>query len=211
MLVREAKELTGGGLGSPSKMPGTSYGISAHNCITGAKLALIDGSICHDCYALGARYNYPSVKTAHERREASLGSPQWPSAMAFLILRADVPEHRWFDSGDLQGEWHLKQIIVVCKLTPKVKHWLPTKETAMVVKFVKAGGEIPPNLCIRASAIMIDGPAPKSWPTTSGVHTSESLVPSGTHVCPAPRYNNTCGPCRACWSKEVPHVSYHKH
>ena len=50
MNLREAKELTGGGLGYPSKMPGTSYGISAHACITGGKLASVPGSVCHGCY-----------------------------------------------------------------------------------------------------------------------------------------------------------------
>ncbi len=211
MRVKDAIALTGGGLGYPSKMPGTSYGISAHACKTGAKLAKIEGSVCHDCYALKANYNYPSVKKAHANRKATLGTPQWPSAMAFLILRAKVAEHRWFDSGDLQGEWHLVQIISVCKLTPLVKHWLPTKELAIVLKFKKAGGVIPPNLVIRLSASMIDGPATKTWPTTSGVHTDESLVPEGAHICPAPKYDNTCGPCRACWDPSIKHVSYHRH
>ena len=56
--VAEAKRLTGGGLGYPSKMPGTSYGISAHDCITGAKLAKVEGSVCHGCYALKGNYGY---------------------------------------------------------------------------------------------------------------------------------------------------------
>ena len=41
-----------GPLGYPSKMPGTAYGISAEACITGAKLASVPGSVCHDCYAM---------------------------------------------------------------------------------------------------------------------------------------------------------------
>ena len=70
MNLREAKELTGGGLGYPSKMPGTSYGISAHACITGAKLASVPGSVCHGCYALKGNYQYNSVQIAHKRHSS---------------------------------------------------------------------------------------------------------------------------------------------
>ena len=210
MLVREAKELTGGGLGNPSKMPGTSYGISAHNCITGAKLAKVPGSVCFGCYALRANYNYQSVKTAHQRRQESIAGPHWSAAMAFLINRSGQIYHRWHDSGDLQSVEHLTKICAVAALTPSVRHWLPTRELGIVSAYKAQGGIVPDNLLIRVSATMVDGPATKAWPQTSGVHTGKS-VDAGTHACPAPKYNNTCGPCRACWSKEVPHVSYHKH
>lgn len=209
MNIGEAKQLTGGGLGHPSKMPGTSYGISAHACITGAKLARVPGSVCHNCYALRNNYNYPSVAAAHANRMASLRDPQWPFAMALLIERANVPEHRWFDAGDLQGIWHLANIVKVCKLTPHKKHWLPTKELGFVLKYVRDGGDIPDNLLIRVSGTMIDGPATHAWPWTSTVHTVKP--PKGAHVCPAPKQGNKCGKCRACWLKGVKHVSYHQH
>ena len=84
--VAEAKRLTGGGLGYPSKMPGTSYGISAHDCITGAKLAKVQGSVCHGCYALKGNYGFANVKIAaqstgiYRRRRvvASHGLPDKP-------------------------------------------------------------------------------------------------------------------------------------
>lgn len=195
-------------LGEPSKMPGTSYGISAKHCVTGSKLAEIEGSVCFDCYALKGNYLYPSVQITHKRRLASLRGPEWPSAMAFLILRAGETYHRWRDSGDLQGEWHLDQIVKVCRLTRKVRHWLPTRELKIVQDYVAHGGTIPDNLTIRVSATMVDGPATKAWPTTSGVY--DKRKPIGER-CTAPDRNGVCGPCRACWDKSVPHVSYHKH
>ena len=70
--VAEAKRLTGGGLGYPSKMPGTSYGISAHDCITGAKLAKVEGSVCHGCYALKGNYGFANVQKSQRSRMASL-------------------------------------------------------------------------------------------------------------------------------------------
>ncbi len=87
MRVKDAIALTGGGLGYPSKMPGTSYGISAHACITGSKLAKIEGSVCHGCYALKGNYQYTSVQIAHANRLASIANPAWSTAMAFLLNR----------------------------------------------------------------------------------------------------------------------------
>jgi len=210
MNLREAKELTGGGLGYPSKMPGTSYGISAHACITGAKLATVPGSVCHGCYALRNNYNYPSVATAHERRLASIAGPHWTAAMAHLINSSGERWHRWHDSGDLQSVEHLLKICAVAALTPGVRHWLPTREFGLVQAYMAKGGRVPDNLTIRVSATMVDGRATSKWPTTSGVHTDPPAW-GKRHVCPAPLQGNNCGDCRACWSKEVVHVSYHKH
>jgi hypothetical protein len=208
MLIGEAKSLTGGGLGFPSKMPGTSYGISAHNCITGAKLATVPGSVCHGCYALRNNYNYSSVRKAHANRQASLAGNAWTPAMVTLLEHSGTRWHRWHDSGDLQSVDHLIKICAVAALTPKIKHWLPTRELGIVQDYIKQGGTVPDNLCIRVSATMIDGPATRAWPTTSGVHTSK---PDHGRTCPAPQQGNKCGNCRACWNRKVEHVSYHKH
>ena len=51
MKTQEAWDLVGG-LSKPSKMPGWSIGIPAKECKTGAKLRLVQGSVCYDCYAL---------------------------------------------------------------------------------------------------------------------------------------------------------------
>ena len=53
---------------------------------------------------------------------------RWAEVMAFLIEQNSCGYFRWHDSGDLQGQQHLDQIIEVCRLTPDVKHWLPTRE-----------------------------------------------------------------------------------
>jgi hypothetical protein len=154
---------------------------------------------------------------AHEKRIAGISNPQWVDAMVALLNAAHKPRkvgiplsphHRWHDSGDLQSEEHLAKICQVAEQTPGLSHWLPTREIGILTRFVKSGGKVPSNLTIRASATMIDGAAPKAWPITSTVHAS--AAPRG-HVCPAPEQDNNCGSCRACWSIDVPNVSYHKH
>ena len=115
------------------------------------------------------------------------------------------PFFRWHDSGDIQSEKHLNDIIEVVKLTPHIQHWLPTREAGLVAKLK----EIPDNLTIRVSAAMVDGPRPKRFINTSTVH--NKLIPINSHICPAPKQEGKCGDCRACWDSAVPNVSYHQH
>lgn len=220
MNLREAHDIAGS-LGFPSKMPGTSYGLPASKCITGAKLAAVPGSVCHGCYALKGNYLFPNAQRGLERRLASITHPDWVAAMVTILRHAhsapgaaktreganiSVGWHRWHDSGDLQSIEHLDRICQIARQLPAVKFWLPTRELAMV-KAYRAHNPIPANLTIRVSATMVDGRA-GVWPQTSTVH--DKSAPIG-HVCPAPRQRNACGDCRACWSKEVLNVSYHKH
>jgi hypothetical protein len=221
-LTLKAATSVAGSIGFPSKMPGTSYGISAEHCKTGSKLAKVPGSVCFNCYALGGNYQYPSVKTAHAKREAGIDSPHWTAAMVAILKHTQrkgtnrqgekiaLGFHRWHDSGDIQSVEHLAKICDVARATPAIRHWLPTRELAMVQAYRDAGNHIPSNLVVRVSATMIDGPATKVWPTVSRVHHNEPPA-KGAHVCPAPTQGNACGDCRACWSKHVKTVSYHKH
>jgi len=216
--MKTLKEATSvaGSLGSPSKMPGSSYGISAEKCITGSKLAQVPGSTCHGCYALKGNYIYRDVKKSHAKRLDGISNNRWVPAMVMMLKAAHSPKrkqplppfHRWHDSGDIQSKEHLAKIAEVAKQTPELKHWIPTRELQILMEFIKEGGEIPDNLTVRVSATMVDGPATKAWPTVSHVHQHEA--PKG-EVCPAPLQDNFCGACRKCWDKSVPSVSYHKH
>ena len=197
-----------GGLGSPSKMPCYSYGISASRCNTGGKLQKVEGSVCSDCYACKGMYQFRVVKDAHERRYEALFKPHWAENMAFLINRKKMSYFRWHDSGDLQGMQHLLNIVKVADATPNCQHWLPTKELSLVNRYREAFGEFPGNLLVRVSAPLIDAKPVKGQPLTSTVHLSSS--PHG-HVCPAPKQSGKCGDCRACWDKKVANVSYHHH
>ena len=197
MLKKEAIQITGG-LSAPSKMPGPSMNLPASQCITGSKLVKVQGSTCSGCYALKGRYRFPNVKEAMQRRLDKLHDPRWVEAMITLIDKQ--PVFRWHDSGDVQDEDHLTKIFSVCRLTPSVKHWLPTRE-AWVKHFLPLA---PDNLVIRFSMPMINQPAAGGWDNTSTVVTAGA-------TCPAAQQDNECRDCRNCWNPEIKNVSYGKH
>ena len=201
MNILEAKEITGS-LSKPSKMPGWSYGLPAKECKTGGKLQNVKGSTCYDCYALKGCYVFKVVQNAQYYRLKAIKNRKWVQAMALQINNKRSKEFRWHDSGDVQDLKHLAKIFKVCKLTPSVDHWLPTRE-AWVKKFIPAA---PDNLNIRFSMPMIDQEAAGGWPNTSTVVTDKTKA-----NCPAPNQGNECKDCRACWDKSIKNIAYLAH
>ena len=122
--------------------------------------------------------------------------------MAAQINSKKVKFFRWHDSGDVQNLDHLRRIYAVCKLTPDVQHWMPTREAWTKDYIVEA----PDNLVVRFSIPMVDQAAIDSWPNTSTVSTKKIDV-----TCPAPLQGNQCKDCRACWDKSVSNVCYGEH
>ena len=200
MKIKEAKEITGS-MTRTSKMPGLSYSLPAWECKTGAKLVKVPGSVCAGCYAMKGNYTrYPAIKAAQYKRLASISRPEWVMAMVIQIKRQKY--FRWHDAGDIQSPEHLQKIFEVCKLTPKVKHWMPTREAQFLKDIDPA--QVPDNLIIRMSSHMIDQGPVTFWPHTS-------TVGSSTRTCPAPDQAGKCGDCRSCWNKEIPNIEYGKH
>lgn len=226
MTAKIAKAIAGS-LGKTSKMPGFSYGISAEKCQTGGKLRGVPGSVCSACYALTDWYRtWRPLLEGHRRRWQGIHHPLWVRAMVFQIERAcRRPEDRffrWHDSGDLQGVWHLENIAQVCRCTPAVQHWLPTREYEFVAEYLRREYQ-PTNLVIRLSAHMIDtepvvppdlAHLPTSTVSTVSRYTSGVAIVEGkgSVECRAvAERDNKCGPCRACWSTDVNNVSYPQH
>jgi hypothetical protein len=145
-----------------------------------------------------------------EKRFSSLSDPRWADAITTLIYRSGDRYFRWHDSGDLKDLEHLRKIVRVCLNLPRIKFWLPTREYQTVETYRRMGGLIPPNLCIRYSAHLVDGLPPRGYRMpASTVVSGGTSPPPGSHVCPAPTQNNACGSCRACWDPTVKLVSYH--
>ena len=190
-----------GGLSKPSKMPGWAYGIPARECKTGSKLVKVKGSTCEGCYALKGCYVFPVVQAAQYKRLDSIKHPGWVKAMTALINSKKSKFFRWHDSGDVQSVKHLAKIFEVCRRSPDVQHWMPTRE-AWVKPYLSRA---PKNLLIRFSMPMVDQPAAASWPHTS------TVVSGSGRTCPAPDQDNACGDCRACWDPSVKNVAYGKH
>ena len=205
-----------------SKMPCKSSSLPTESCITGYQMAQIEGSICSQCYADKGFYNVyqNTIKPAQfarldavwqamdDKNQAKL----WISGMAALI----GSDHffRWHDSGDLQGLEHLELIAAVCDATPNCRHWLPTREYAIVKEYIAKHGALHSNLVIRLSAMYPDKPVkiPSSLQSIKGI-TSSNVHSSGAQIhgsrCIAPDNDGSCGDCRVCWTDAV--VSYEIH
>jgi len=203
-----------------SKMPGSSFATSAFACGVGSRLAEVEGSVCHACYARRLERFRGNVKAAWTRnldlaRAMIAADPErWAQLIAHQVrayaMLTSEPFHRWFDGGDLDSVAMLRAICRVAELTPDIAHWLPTRETWRVRVYLHTGGTIPPNLVLRVSSPMIDDGPLSGWSHTSTVHHRRTL---GTDEvpCEARTRGNVCGPCRACWSPAVKSVSYPKH
>jgi hypothetical protein len=200
-------------------MPGSSFAISAKHCNVGSKLAKIEGSTCHKCYAIKLQNMRPSVNQGwianleKAQRLIETDRQRWVSFMAFQIDKASIktgqPYHRWFDSGDLQSLAMLEAIVSVCNATPHIAHWLPTREARLIKAYLAKHKAFPSNLVVRVSATMINDQPSRNYKNTSTVH-RKGIVPVG-HVCPASNQGNACGDCRACWMHEIKNVSYPLH
>ena len=203
MLIKDANKIIVS-LSKPEKMPGFAYGLPAWECKTGGKLVKVPGSVCFGCYAMKGNYTrFPEIKKSQYKRLDSLKNPLWVEAMASMINSDRVKKRgvfRWHDAGDVQDLDHLNKIFEVCKLTPTIKHWMPTREAWIKDHLSRC----PDNLIIRLSMTMIDQPAAGSWPNTSTVVTTGAK-------CPAPKQGGKCLDCRACWNKDIKNISYGKH
>ena len=208
LRVKEAHAICGP-LSTPGKMPCHGYALPAQRCRLGSFLQQLPTAICHYCYALRGRYVFRKVQAAMEKRIKSLSDPRWVDAITSLIHRSGDRYFRWHDSGDLQSLDHLRKIIQVCKNLPRIKFWLPTREYQTVQAYRCLGGRIPPNLCIRLSAHLIDGKLPLGYRLpVSTVSSGKGSITRGAHICPAPKQGNQCGSCRACWDRSIRIVSY---
>ena len=240
VIEAEDKAATGG-LTATGKMPWYSFSLPARECQVGGRLRQIDGSVCRKCYAMKGNYVWPGVLKAQYRRlEALTADPTgWADGMVRSLKRLarrfypspsdPWPAFRWMDAGDLQGAWHLDAIARVAWGTLRVRlgddsrkairHWLPTREYSIIEDWMAKAGKLPPNLNIRLSAHMVDGPLPRTLAaryglTVSGVTADPKASPYDTNEvspCPAYTQGGECQDCRACWDKKVPAVVYPLH
>jgi len=230
-----------GGLSDPDKMPCESYSTPAEDCITGSKLAPVEGTVCFFCYARKGCYLFKSTREAMARRmeavRSMLASPietaQWVSDFAAVLnyrcecterwikrtgapTRNDGRYFRWHDSGDLQSVGHLRAIVAVADATPSVRHWLPTREAGIVRAYLSEGGTFPRNLVVRLSLSRVDQtPAPVYLKLADVAGVSLSGVHSDT---PAKGFERCTaedreGHCADCRAcwSEEIWVSYHQH
>jgi hypothetical protein len=213
-ITIKTAEIAVGGLSKTSKMPTMSISLPATLCKTGSKLRKVKGSVCSKCYACKGAYVWASTEKALKRRYDALGGPYWIESMVFLMNNKkrikDSGLFRWHDSGDLQSIDHLKAIVEVAKLTPHIKHWLPTKEKGIISRFLSENA-VPDNLIIRLSGAMIDGPKPKTLGKLSTINSSTVTTDKAAATCRAFENEGQCGDCRQCWDKSIQNIVYLAH
>lgn len=237
MSLQQARRIIGAATSSPpfghtSKMPGFSYGLDAFQCRRGGRLSQVTGSICNaHCYAKRNFYaTWGAVIRNRERHQEAVEHPEWEDAIVRLMAKHVRPDgsgpqfFRWLDSGDLPHAAFLGKVIRVAERTPWVRHWLPTREHDFVAETVLDHGvRIPDNMVVRLSADLVgkkpDHPLVAQLAVVPGITTSTVHREGKPHVevsarrgdsveCKSYQREHTCGPCRACWSRDVKNVSY---
>ena len=208
-----------GTLSNPAKMPSFAWGIPIEYCVTGTKLAQIEGTICNKCYAGKGCYVFPVVRAMYEKRYQAIELPEWVDYMAELITqkyknkKEEDRYHRWFDSGDC---YHRDLAIKICEVmlrTPDTKHWFPTRMHKFdKFKDVLYDISILPNVVLRVSSDSVTGECLDSYLCSSVIVPWAGFPTSLPSVeCDAYKRGGKCGDCRACWSKDVKIVSYPYH
>lgn len=210
MNIKQAVKIIGS-LGKPSKMPGYAYGTPAELCKTGSKLRKQKGTVCSKCYAMKGFYMFSNVKPMFYKRFKAMKHPRFVEAMTLVIEHKtkQTKYFRWKDSGDIDSLAELERIVQVCQNTPKVKHWLPTREVKIVSDYLKIYKTFPGNLAVRVSSPMVNGQPLPSFPNTSTVHSAGKKWYG--KKCIAYKQDNQCKDCRACWNTKVKNVSYKQH
>jgi hypothetical protein len=163
---------------------------------------------CQGCYAIGGNYRFGNVKRPRQANRLDWQRDAWVADMV-AALRNDR-FFRWFDSGDMYAIGLAEKMLEVMTLTPDVKHWLPTR----MHKFPKFADVIArmqalPNVVVRPSSDSVTGEF------VAGLHGS-TIVPDttprdGVTICHAATNDGKCGPCRACYSKDVAVIGYVAH
>lgn len=201
-----------GGLTVTSKMPWLSYSLPASACKTGSKLRKVPGSVCSKCYACKGFYMMPGVRAAQQKRLEILfrDIDRWAGFMAALIekkasnIDANRRYFRWHDSGDVQSVDHFDAITWIARITPGVRHYLPTKEIRYCFSY---NGMPPSNFTVRHSMSYVGQKypiyGPRKWATVNAGEGFQCPASSATEY--------KCGDCRACWDSGVKVVDYKLH
>ena len=194
-------------LSNTSKLGCKSISLNAKKCITGSILSKKEGSVCYKCYALTGCYQFPVVQDAMERRMKFFYHKDFIPIMVFLLSSLRKKKFRWFDSGDVQNTIMALNILEICRLTPDIKHWIPSKEYKIWREALKIQ-KLPKNVCLRMSSPNIDQEPLKGFENTSTVHKDKKAF--GLE-CIAYKQDGKCLDCEACFNKKVKNVSYPLH
>ena len=210
-----------GGISNTTKMPCLSFNLSAFFCNVGGKLVNVKNSVCNGCYAMKGFYGmYKKQHTQnHFRKMNKFNNTQlWIDSFVNYFInhykttsKIDGKYFRWFDSGDIQSYRMLLAIVEICRKTPHIKHWIPTKEYSLIRRYIKEFKEFPSNMCVRVSSPMMDSIMRGFNNTSSVSKNSESIATRYHKICNAAEQNNECKECRLCWDTSIKNITYKYH
>ena len=196
-------------LSKTSKLDGIlSWSLQALDTCPGSKG--LNGELvpaCQGCYATTGNYRFSNVKKPREFNREDWKRDSWVNDM---VKALDSSRYfRWFDSGDMYDLSLANKILAVMKLTPWVKHWLPTR----MHKFIKFQHTIDAmmsldNVVVRFSSDSVTGQT-IAGQTTSTIFSD--TVPEGALECKAYQHEGKCNGCRACYDKDVKVIAYKAH
>src|SRR5574344_1267730 len=200
-------------LSTTSKLNAKSWSLQALDTCPASKGE--DGELvdaCKGCYATIGFYVFSVAKATRQfNKEAWQHEDFVPHFVSALYKERFF---RWFDSGDMYSLALAEKIYSIMKLTPHVRHWLPTR----MYKFDKFKPILSkmaalPNVVVRLSSDSIDGLTVQD---NLGCNTS-SIIPAdwvddhNGFVCSAYDQDGRCMDCYACYNKEVKNVAYVGH
>lgn len=193
-----------------SKLGARSWSLQARETCPGS----IDESgelvpACAGCYATSGTYYYPKVIQTREHNREDWKRPEWVSDMVQALENDRY--FRWFDSGDCYALELAEKILEVMRLTPWVKHWIPTRMYKFP-KFMQVFVQMQAldNVMVRFSSDSVNGEF-IDYLHGSTIIEKGTTAPAGAHRCESPANGGKCGPCRACWDKEIPVIAYQSH
>jgi hypothetical protein len=213
-------------MSKPGKMPCRCWSLESGPTCPGAKNKDRPSGteeVCEGCYSWGrGMYVMSNVKAPRIHNMLDWERVDWAED---VVKEMDVDRYiRWFDSGDCYHIRLARKIYWIMKMTPWVRHWLPTK----MHKFAKfrvvfeAMAKLP-NVTVRYSAYNVGQGLEATYhiPARSAVHVGDVVSVEGHHKCWVGEKigqdkagkdikRKKCGTCRVCWDSSVD-VSYDAH
>lgn len=161
---------------------------------------------CSGCYATTGNYRFSNVKAPRLENQEDWKASDWEERMINALESQRY--FRWFDSGDMYSLGLAEKILSVMEQTPWVKHWLPTR----MRKFAKFQAVLDkmqslPNVMVRFSSDSVMG----EYTSEHGSVIVPDPLQAKGFLCKAYEHEGRCNGCRACYSKEVPLISYPAH
>ena len=192
-------------LSKTSKMPCKSFALPAMKTCLGAINS--DGKVkdvCRGCYAMKGSYQWRPAKALRENNRLSVSNElhSFASDMLKLLKKEKNNYFRWFDSGDVFDNDFLYEIYKVCKQTPDINHWIPTKAREILDNATWEKLEALDNVKVRYSSDAINGEY-NSLHGSTAIHSNQKYDDNKVFKCPVD-YDQIkkCGNCRACWHSE---------